>query len=133
MQNLAATASLPKSRGSLGQPFEHGVKALLGAAANHLFGIADGYITADVLQRTSQTQSHFKSDAELPGKLPEYRQSAAAAIPHDSLDQSTIHRTRRIAFADRKTKTDATGSAVQYDRNRGQFTSESDCCRIVRV
>lgn len=92
-----------------------GIKALLKRlqaqrrrAARQSLCVALGHFDARRAQRRSPAQADVETDVELRAALSKHGQGVPGHFAQNALDKGAVHRQRDIAFADRKTKTDAT-------------------------
>lgn len=92
-----------------------GIKALLKRlqaqrrrAARQSLCVALSHFDARRAQRRSPAQADVETDAELRAALSKHGQGMPGHFAQNALDKGAVHRQRDVAFADRKTKTDAT-------------------------
>lgn len=115
------------------QTFFHRTQTRFRTAADGGFGGSNRHIPSDVFQRTTNPETDFEPDTELIGQSTKLRQRIPGNITENTLHKRTIHASRYVVFADRKTKTDATHILVRKNIDGYQITSESDCARIFRA
>lgn len=124
---------LLKTPDRLRQTFLHDPQTSLGTAAHRGLRRGNSNVPSDVFQRTADSESDIQPDAEFFGQRPKLRQIVTRDIAKNALHERTIHASRYVVFADRKTKTDAPDILVRKNIDGYQITSESDCARIFRA